>query len=277
LAFEYTLGNKTAPSKAGSSSVLDKRLKRVLLVVAGILAAELGWLFGITPLLPLSVIDVSGVSGLDMTVILAQAGIGPRSSFLTVNVEEVRKRLEAFYLVESARVIKQYPDTVRIHLEPRKITAMSLAKVGGRTRPIYLDRFGMIVKIGNDGDFPMVPASIPLISGFIFANPALGARLPGMFEPFLASLARINAAFPELLTAVSEIRINRKTFDGFDLILYPVHSSIRFRIDAELDEDTLRHMILMIDVLGATGGVSVEDIDLRTGTASYRDKEAFSG
>jgi cell division protein FtsQ len=277
LAFEYTLGNKTVPSKTRTGSVLDKRLKRVLLVVAGILGAELLWLFGITPLLPLSVIDVSGISGFDKAVIVAQGGIGPRSSFVTVNVEEVRKRLEGFYLVESAQVVKQYPDTVRIHLEPRKITAMSLAKVGGRVRPIYLDRFGVIVKIGNDGDFPMLPGSIPLISGFVFANPVLGARLPGMFESFLASLARINAAAPELLTAISEIRINRKTFDGFDLILYPVHSSIRFRVDANLDEDTLRHMILMIDVLGAAGGVSVDDIDLRTGTGSYRDKEAFSG
>jgi hypothetical protein len=36
-------------------------------------------------------------------------------------------------------------------------------------------------------------------------------------------------------------------------------------------------MILMIDVLGSAGGVSVEEIDLRTGTASYREKEASSG
>jgi cell division protein FtsQ len=250
---------------------MDKRLKRVLLVVAGILSAELIWLFGITPLLPLSVVDVSGISSIDKAVILAQAGISARSSFVTVNVETVRHRLENFYLVESARVVKQYPDTLRILLEPRKITAMSLAVIDGRTRPVYIDRFGVIIKIGNDAGFPLLPSSIPLISGLVFSEPSLGTRLPGMFEPFLTSLARISAIFPELLTAVSEIRINRKTFDGFDLILYPVHSSIRFRVDADLDEDTLRHMILMIDVLESTGGVSVGDIDLRTGTASYRE------
>ncbi|MDR2070772.1 MAG: FtsQ-type POTRA domain-containing protein [Treponema sp.] len=277
MAIEYILSDKKVPPKTETGSVLDKRLKRVLLIVAGILGAELVWLFGITPLLPLSVVDVSGISGFDKAILLAQGGINSRSSFVTVNAGDVRKRLEAFYLVESAEVIKQYPDTLRILLEPRKITAMTLTKIDGKTCPVYFDRFGVIVKIGNSAGFSTLPSSIPLISGFIFSEPALGTRLPGMFEPFLSSLARINAASPELLTAVSEIRINRKAFDGFDLILYPVHSSIRFRVDADLDEDTLRHMILMIDVLGAAEGVQAEDIDLRTGTASYGDKEAFSG
>ncbi|MDR0376442.1 MAG: FtsQ-type POTRA domain-containing protein [Spirochaetaceae bacterium] len=271
MALEYTLADKAGPSKTGSGQVIDKRLKRVLLVVAGILGSELIWLFGITPLLPLSVVDVSGIPGIDTAFILTMGGISPRSSFATVNVEDIRKRLETFYLVESAQVVKQYPDTVRILLEPRKIAAMGLTKIDGKIRPVYIDRFGVIIKIGNDGGVPLLAGSIPLVSGLGFSDPVLGARLPGMFEPLLTSLARINAASPELLTAISEIRINRKTFDGFDLILYPVHSAIRFRVDADLDEDTLRHMILMIDVLGSTGGAPVEDIDLRTGTASYRE------
>jgi cell division protein FtsQ len=256
---------------------MDKWLKRVVMVIAGILGAELIWLFGITPLLPLSAADVSGIPGIDRASILAQGGISVRSSFATVNPKEVQRRLESFYLVESAQVVKQYPDTVRIVLEPRKIAAMSLTKINGRTTPVYFDRYGVIIKIGNGGGLPRLPPSIPLISGFVFSEPVLGTRLPAMFERFLSSLARINAASPELLTAVSEIRINRKAFDGFDLILYPAHSPVRFRVEADLDEDTLRHMILMIDVLGSAGGVPVEEIDLRTGTASYKEKEASSG
>lgn len=277
MALEYTIADKTTP-KTGTGSVLDKWLKRVLLVVAGILGVELVWLFGITPLLPLSVVEVSGIAGLDKAAVLSQGGISPRSSFLTVNVEDVRKKLESLYLVESAQVVKQYPDTVRIMLEPRKITAMSLTEIDGRTQPVYFDRYGVIVKTGTGGgSLPVLPSAIPLISGFVFSGPVLGTRLPVMFEPFLSSLARINAASPELLTAVSEIRINRKTFGGFDLILYPVYSPIRFRVDADLDEDTLRHMILMIDVLSTADAVPVEEIDLRTGTASYTEKEASSG
>ncbi|MDR2740991.1 MAG: FtsQ-type POTRA domain-containing protein [Treponema sp.] len=277
MPLEYTITDKAAPSKAGTGPVIDKWLKRILLVIAGILGVEFLWLFGITALLPLSIADVSGIPGIDRAAVLAQGGISARSSFVTVNVEEVRKKLEALYLVESARVVKQYPDTVRIELEPRKIAAMSLTEIGGRTQPVYFDRYGVIVKIGNSGGVPAFSPSVPLISGFVFSEPGLGTRLPRMFESFLSSLARINAASPELLTAVSEIRINRKTFDRFDLILYPVHSPVRFRVEADVDEDTLKHMILMIDVLGSADGVLPEEIDLRTGTASYREKEASSG
>jgi cell division protein FtsQ len=276
LSLEYTIADKNIPSEVKAGSVMDKRLKRIILVIAGILGAELIWLFGITPLLPLSVVDVSGIPGIDRAAILAQGGISSRSSYVTVNTEEVRKRLENFYLVESAQVVKQYPDTLQILLVPRKIAAMSLAKIQGKTQFVYFDRQGVIIKIGNDDSISMINSTFPLVSGFVFSEPVLGTRLPAVFEPFLSSLARINAAFPELLTAVSEIRINRKTFDGFDLIIYPIHSPIRFRLDSELSEDTLRHMILMVDVLGLTG-TPVEEVDLRTGTASYIEKEDSSG
>jgi cell division protein FtsQ len=276
LSLEYVIADENIPSKTKPGSVMDKRLKRIGLIIAAFLSAELIWLFGITPLIPLSVVDVSGIPGIDRAAVLAQAGISSRSSYATVNPEDVRKALEDFYLVESAQVIKQYPDTVQILLEPRKIAAMSLTKINGRAYPVYFDRHGVIVKIGNNDSIPTLPLSVPLISGLVFSDPVLGTRLPSMFNSFLSSLARINAVSPELLTVVSEIRINRKTFDGFDLILYPVHSPIKFRVEADLNEDTLRHMILMIDVLGSTDA-SVEEIDLRTGTASYMEKEAFSG
>jgi cell division protein FtsQ len=273
LSLEYTISNKPT----GATSAIEKRLKRILFVIAGILSAEVVWLFGITALLPLSVIDVTGIPGIDRASVLAQVGINARSSFVTVNTESVRKRLEVLYFVESARVVKQYPDTVQIILEPRKIAAMSLTKISDRTQPVYFDRYGVIIKTGNNGGVPILPASIPLISGIVFSEPNLGTRLPVMFESFLSSIARINAAYPELLTAVSEIRINRTTFERFDLILYPAHSPVRFRTGAYLDENTLSHMILMIDVLDSAGGMLPEEIDLRTGTASYREKEASSG
>jgi cell division protein FtsQ len=264
------------PAEVPTGQVMDKRLKRIIIVVAAILAAEFVWLFGITPLLPLSVVEVSGIPGIDRAALLAQGGMSSRSSFVTVNAETVRKGLESFHLVESAQVLKQYPDTVRIFLEPRKIIAMSLAAVNGRTVPVYFDRHGVVVRIGNDGQDPAFSAAIPIISGLVFAEPVLGMRLPSMFEPFLDRLARINAVTPELLTAISELRVNRKTYDGFDLILYPVHSPIKFRVESDLDEDILRYLILMIDVF-ASKGSAVEEVDLRTGAASYMEKEASSG
>jgi cell division protein FtsQ len=272
MSSDYVFAEETSSRPIQNSSGMNKGLKRVILVVSIVLAAELFWLFGISPMMPLSVVEVTGMPGADRAMILSQAGITPRSSYFTVNTAEMEKALGSLYQVESVRVTKRFPDTVRIVLEPSQAVAMSLAAFNGRIYPIFLDKHGVIIKIGDDKQG--MASSMPIISGLVFDQPVLGMKLPAMFASFFDNLDRINAAAPELMGTISEIRINRKTYDGFDLILYPVHNPIRVRVGADLNEETLRYMMLMIDVLR---GANVGEVDFRTGTASYTLKEASSG
>jgi cell division protein FtsQ len=101
-------------------------------------------------------------------------------------------------------------------------------------------------------------------------------RLPPEFTPFLAALDRIRLSAPELLGAVSEIRVHQRPYDGYELVVYPAHHPVRVKIGAELNEEGLRYMMLVLDVL-ASRGIEADEIDFRTGTASYRTKEASSG
>jgi cell division protein FtsQ len=273
---EDSLFVEEAPvTEAAPPRSLDKWLRRLIALISVILGAELLWLFVITPMMPLSVVEISGIPGIDRGAVLAQAGISSASSYLTVDTAAAEAALAAMYQVESARVLKQYPDTVRIILTPRQAAVMTLATLDGRACPIYLDKFGVVIRIGAAGLGAPSPA-LPLISGLVFEKPVLGTRLPALFEPFLKKLDQLNRTSPELLSAISEIRINKKPYDGFDLILYPAHRPVRFRLDPELNEDMLRYMILMIDVF-TIQGVDAEEVDLRTGTASYTLKEASSG
>jgi cell division protein FtsQ len=96
-----------------------------------------------------------------------------------------------------------------------------------------------------------------------------------MFGSFFAALEHLHDTAPELLAVLSEIRINRKAYDGFDLILYPSHNPVKVRV-SELNEDMLRYMMLVIDVFFSKD-IPVEEIDFRTSTASYTVKEASSG
>ncbi|MDR1908989.1 MAG: FtsQ-type POTRA domain-containing protein [Spirochaetaceae bacterium] len=257
------------------SSGVNRWFFRLLLVVAVILAAELLWLFGITPLLPVSALDVQGLPGVDRSWILSEAGIGPHSSWITVNAEEAERRLSRLYLVESAHVVKEYPDRVRIFLEPRRPAALILSPVEGRLRPVYLDRHGMIIQIGDTHPELESPLALPILSGFGINNLYLGWRIH-ILENLLSRLFEIRLASPELLRAVSEIRINSKPYSGFDLTLYPVNSGIRFRVEADLDGDILRYIILMLDVFNKSD-VDVDEVDLRGGTASFVMKEVSSG
>jgi cell division protein FtsQ len=272
---EYLFVEEVPVTDAAPSRSLDKWLRRLIVLISVILGAELLWLFVITPMMPLSVVEISGIPGIDRGAVLAQAGVSAASSYLTVDAAAAEKALAAMYQVESARVFKQYPDTVRIVLTPRQAAAMTLATLDGRVCPVYFDKFGVVVRIGASGLGAPSPA-LPLISGLVFERPALGMRLPVLFEPFLKKLDQLNRNSPELLSAISEIRINKKPYDGFDLILYPSHRPVRFRLGPELNEDMLRYMILMIDVF-TIQGIDAEEVDLRTGTASYTLKEASSG
>ena len=161
-----------------------------------------------------------------------------------------------------------------IFLEGRKAAALALANVGGKMRTLFFDHQGVVFRIGNDGLSPssLLSPALPVLSGLVFEEPALGMRLPALLNPLLSDLEKIGNTSPELLRAISEIRIDRRSFDGFDLVLFPVHRKIRVRLGPELNVDVLRYALLMVDAL-FTRDPSLDEIDFRAGMASYTVKE----
>jgi cell division protein FtsQ len=261
----------------GAGSGVEKGLNALIIAAAAILVLELVWLLAVSPCMPLTKIEVLPFPGMSREEIIAAAGIGERSSYVSVKAAQAERSLENLYQVESARVIKRFPNAVKIVLIPRSAAGMSLARLDGRLAPVYFDRSGLVFKIGkgNDETIRDLP-QLPVISGLVFENPSLGMRLPAIFGPLLSRLEAIRDASPELLAAISEIRINRKAFDGFDLVLYPVHNPVRIRLEPDLNEASLRYVMLMLDVF-ASKHSEIEEIDFRAETASYKEKEAPSG
>jgi cell division protein FtsQ len=256
-----------------NSSLSERRLKRILVIILLAIGAELCWLLLISPFMPLGAVEITGIPGIDRDTVLAQAGINSHSSYMTLNTSGAETALMELYQVESAQVIKHFPDSVRIVLKGRQPAAMSLTMVEGRTVPVFLDRQGVVFKIGNDEN---LSRSIPLVSGIFTGDPFLGMRLPPSYAAFLTNLERLNHSSPELLLAISEIGIRRNAYNGFDLVLYPWYEPVRIRASAELNEDMLRYMMLAIDVI-ISQGTKVYEIDFRNGTASYTLKEGSSG
>ena len=253
---------------------LEKSLKTFIIIAAFFLGGALVWLFGITPFRPFTRIDISGIDTHNRAEILSQAGITTGSCYLFTNVKAVEKALLNISSVESARVFKHFPDRLQIVLEGRKAVASAFAGLNGRTIPVLFDSQGVIFRIGADMNDAAFPGSLPIISGLVIEDPYPGMRLPAMFISLLKDLEKIQMTAPELLLAVSEIRINRKPFDSFDLIIYPVHRKIRVTL-SELNADMLRYTLLMLDVL-ASGEGGIESLDFRSGIASYKPLEAHS-
>ncbi|MDR1446462.1 MAG: FtsQ-type POTRA domain-containing protein [Treponema sp.] len=252
---------------------LGKGVKRLLAVTALLIGAELVWLFLIQPCMPLARIDIDGISGIAEADILSHGGIGPRTSWLEIKPEKVKQALETHWMVDSAFVEKQFPASLHIKLSKRKAVAVELSMKDGKVLPVYLDRKGVIIEMGGDHGFS---SSIPIISGLLQEEPQLGHMVPARYQSVLGDVYRIGEQEPALMSAVSEIGIRKKNFDGFDLVLYPVHNPIRVLMDKELNENSLRYLLLVLDVLKEQGSAP-EELDFRSGSiASYIPKGADS-
>ncbi|MDR2798341.1 MAG: FtsQ-type POTRA domain-containing protein [Treponema sp.] len=267
---------ETAADESAGPSLIEKALKWIIIVIVVLIGGELILLLVVNPCLPLSRVEVTGMPELDMAMVLKQAGITRRSSYVSVNSRKVEAHLKALSAVASAKVIKGFPNSVRIVLEGRKAVALSFVMLNGKVCPVFFDYRGVVFKIGYEVHETAASLSIPIITGLLTEQPFLGMQLPFMSRTLLSDLARIQEAAPELLAAISEITVTRKAFDSYDVILYPVHNPVRIRLGSEVNESMLRYVLLVIDVCVAKG-TKIEEIDFRTGTASYTIKGASSG
>lgn len=256
--------------KSRSQGKIEKGLKRLMVIAAVVFSAELIWLFGVTPFIPFSTIEVQTIAGLNRQDVLLLAGIDSGASFVSTNAKEARNRLAGNILVESAVVIKRFPDKLSIFLNPRVAAAVAIANTDSRQRPLYVDRNGIFFKYA--GELTPDAPRYPVLSGF--ENPSLNKRLPAALVPLCENLSAIASSSPELLTAISEIRVERKEWDNYDLVLYPVHSSIRVRLENNLTEDALRYTLLMLNVF-EDNPEKPREIDFRSGMGSYRTRSAF--
>jgi len=284
MAADYVLPETTAPT------AFEKTIRVLIILAVLSLAGVLVWLLGIAPFKAFSGIEIIGGEersrgraaqaddrsffGLNREAILAKAGVTHDSSYFSANTKAMEKALMGFAGFESVRVFRHFPDKLQIVLEGRKAVASALADVDGRTVPVLFDSQGVIFQVGHDINDGIINRQLPLISGLVIEDPSPGIRLPVIFTSLFKELEKIERSAPELLAVISELKINRRSFDGFDLILYPVNKKVKVRL-SEINEDLLRYTLLMIDVL-ASREAGVETLDFRAGIASYKPLEAHS-
>jgi cell division protein FtsQ len=223
--------------------------------------------------MPFSRLEIRGIPNLDDSFVLAAAGIGKHSSFMTVNRKAAEAALAALPMIKSASLRKRFPSGLEIVLEPRTAAAIVFVENGGRLRPALIDGNGTVFSIEGEG---YGEAALPVVSGLELEGAFPGMKLPRIYGRVFKQLEQIAVESPELLLALSEIRINRKNYDGFDLTVFPAHVPIKVRMGPELKAETIKYMLLMLDVFSVRAE-EIDEIDFRTGTASYTIKEAYSG
>ena len=260
--YYYSAGEDITVEKK-SSGKLEKGLKRLLIIAGVIFAAQFIWLFGISPFFPFTTIVVQGLDEFSRNHVILLSGINENSSFFSTNVKTIQNTLSANVLVESAVVTKRFPDKLSIFITPREAAAVTLAIIDSKQVPIFIDKQGVFFKAGDS----ISSLELPILSGI--DSPELGMRLPPALVPLMENLSEMAVSSPELLSAISEIRIERKAWEGYELVLFPVHSSIRVRIENNLTEEVLRYTLLILNVFESENQ-KPHEIDFRSGMGSYR-------
>jgi cell division protein FtsQ len=181
-------------------------------------------------------------------------------------------------MVESAKVIKRFPDRLSIFLEPRHAVAAVIARVNGRLQPVYVDKYGVVFRIGNAAT-ETPPDWLPVVSGVLDERQplGLGMRLPAVYQPLFSMIAAISEGDSNVWQAVSEIGISKKSNDLYDLVLYPVNSQIKIRMGSDISKDNIYYALLMVDVCRQLGGKLPDEIDARSGLGVYKTKEGGFG
>ena len=141
-----------------------------------------------------------------------------------------------------------------------------LATINGKTVPVQIDKKGVIFSI----DKGMPSGAIPLVTGFIFENPAEGMRLHARLRPLMEQIAKIQESNPEYFSAISEIRVLPKDYGTYELALYPIHSKTRVLTDNVLNVEALQYMMVVLDVIDSIDP-DVAEVDLRYGSISYKN------
>ena len=266
-----------------SSGKVENALKYFLSLAALVVCLGFVWWFFISPAMVPASVSVSGFPGFSTPEVLRQAGIRERATFLSVNASRAQTLLSRYPLVESARVVKTFPDRIFIHLEPRKAVAVGVARIDGRMQPVYFDRYGFAFMFGDGPGIPPPPGSVPVVSGIYRGDVSLGlgTRLSDSLLPLFSRIGGITDADRTIWKAISEIVVEWNENGTYDLVLYPTNSLVRIRMGSDMDAGAIRYALLMLDVVrgngDAHGSGGIEEIDARSGIGVLRGEGAGFG
>lgn len=225
-----------------------------------VLVMQLGWGYYVAPRLSIRKIVMEDDLGLSDSQIMEMLDISG-DTWASVDEEELVARLEAYPVVRKAGVVKVFPDTLKLYVYRRRPLVVAFIDGAHATVPAIFDEEGYVVQVGARGASP----DVPVISGPVFPEPALGAQLSEDFRGVLRDLYDLRAEDPRLFELVSEVELLENDGSGFDLKLYMNHIHIPILVDRDLNAETVRQAVLVLDVLNSESSGEIEEADMRGG------------
>ena len=96
-----------------------------------------------------------------------------------------------------------------------------------------------------------------------------GMRIPSKYRPLIDQIYKISSLGNNYFAGISEICVLPKDTGNYELALIPSQSKIKVLTDRSLNEDALKYMMVVLDVVNKLGA-DVSEIDLRYGSVSCK-------
>ena len=280
----YTLRQK----RAGGQDQAVGRFVTIgaIVLAAGLLAYVLAR-FLILPMMTIRHLVVESDISFTEKEVWALAGLRGDERFAGLDTAAVERRLEAAPLVQSARVEKVFPDTLKLVIYRRQAVALMVGRINARNVPVLVDGQGVAFALAKTA----AEVDLPVISGVTVGEVALGTPLPSAYAAFFADLASLKSKYPAMFRIISEVRIvsnapaaasappsgaavTSSAAGSLEFLLYLVNSPVAIRAVGPLDNALIKSCLAVLGVLSNKGVLrDIEELDLRGTDAVYRTKE----
>lgn len=261
-------------SGSDKSEKKDKKVflvKILVFVLAVLLFVELIISMVLVPCFSKTSITVSGLKSASQQEFTELLGSMKTSSWLRFDTQRAASLLSSVPYIDSVDVSKVFPDRVIVSVKERVPVAKTVINNGGRYISVQIDKNGVLFT-GNrqksDTDY-----EIPLVSGLPVEKFREGMSIPANYRVLLDQIETVRSRSQKYFAAISEIQVVQKEYGNYELVLYPVHKHVRVLTDRSLNEEALKYMMVVLDVVDSIEP-DVSEIDLRYGSVSYRTRSS---
>ena len=189
------------------------------------------------------------------------------TSWFDFDVEQAVVLLSSEAGIDHVAVEKKFPDKIYVNVTEREPVAVTFVMDHGCTAPVQIDKNGVLFP-GKKAS--SVEEALPIVSGLPVEYMSKGMRIPAKYRPLIDQISKISEMPQHYFASISEICVLPKDSGNYELALIPSQSKVKVLTDRALNEDALKYMLVVLDVVNQIGTDNeVSAVDLRYGSVSY--------
>lgn len=189
------------------------------------------------------------------------------TSWFDFDIDQAVSLLSSEPGIEKVIIEKKFPDKIFIDVVERDPVAVTFIEENGRTNPVQIDKNGVLFALKNNE--VLNTNEIPIISGLSVEHMSGGMRISSKYRPLIEQILKIKEMGKNYFAGISEICVLPKETGTYELELIPSQSKTKVLTDRTLNEESLKYMMVVLDVIKLLDA-DVPELDLRYGSVSCK-------